>query len=920
MLRIRNSFLGIFLLLGFMGLLPVQSQMIATIDHPVASEFGEYVPNLVRITPNAETYQVAPDLSNVVNIQHFNFSAEEKRFLTSNHFFVTPKRTGDHTGYKEIYDVYNECREQGIPIFVTTDAVLHTFHLLFDQMLMEVEQQQFFGDLNNLLSGLLDIVIYDQYPKVTDAETRQAVLKTLDFLIVAKVLLDSTYVPPINGGKYLEELANICKHDSTLISPLFGYEEDYTQYKVRGHYTRSDTLKHYFQSMMWLGRMTFAADPSGKFDNLNREATLAALILIQAMQQLTIQAESSLTVWDRIYAPTVFFVGKSDDINFLQYLQIVEAIYGTEFSTLDINQIGQAPHFDNFLEQAKRLPGPKIRYPGQPQGFRFMGQRFIPDSYVLDQLVFDNVPGRFMPKGLDVMAVLGSAQAYQQLEALGEMSNTAYKIRLDELCTEFKNYPPETWAQNLYWNWLYSLMPLLFEKTTGYPPFMQNPAWTDKELYAALGSWAELRHDTILYAKQSGTERGMPESNILKQGFVEPNPHFYARVAALARFLITGLANRNLLHPKFDLHLTTLEKLALDLKNISEKELMNKPLSQEDYLLIHEFGLTIEGIAAFKAWADPAGPSPISEDEMPVIADVHTDFNSGTCLEEAVGYPFSIYVICNIEGELKVTRGAGFSYYEFVQPMSNRLTDEEWREILKKDPVPPVPTWTASFLNADWKNPNPEYYFLDKMGTASLKVKLSTDSTVVGNNIEILISAYLNNLLSEPTVIIENSAGEQWPLTDLTPQAESYQGIISTTGLTAGRYYVMVTGVVADWENEIELTYRTSFKLTATTAIGTDLSRTQPSQFGLKQNFPNPFNAGTVIQYQLINNSPVNLTIFDTLGREIINLVKAQQPAGHYQIHWNGLDRHGNVVPAGVYVAELRAGEFREMRKMILLY
>ena len=70
--------------------------------------------------------------------------------------------------------------------------------------------------------------------------------------------------------------------------------------------------------------------------------------------------------------------------------------------------------------------------------------------------------------------------------------------------------PAADWAQNLYWNWLYTLLPLLEPKGEGWPVFMQNQAWTDKSLNTALGSWAELRHDTILYAKQSETEKSIP--------------------------------------------------------------------------------------------------------------------------------------------------------------------------------------------------------------------------------------------------------------------------------------------------------------------------------------------------------------------------------------------------------------------------
>jgi hypothetical protein len=124
-------------------------QMIADITQPVQTEFGTYQPIPTTITPAVELYQVADDFSNVINFNEFRFSEKEKTLLKQNHFVVSPRRESEVTGYKEIYDVYNEARDLGIPIFVTTDALLHTFHLIFDRMLMELEQQQFYHDLKS---------------------------------------------------------------------------------------------------------------------------------------------------------------------------------------------------------------------------------------------------------------------------------------------------------------------------------------------------------------------------------------------------------------------------------------------------------------------------------------------------------------------------------------------------------------------------------------------------------------------------------------------------------------------------------------------------------------------------------------------------------------------------------------------------
>ena len=84
-----------------------------------------------------------------------------------------------------------------------------------------------------------------------------------------------------------------------------------------------------------------------------------------------------------------------------------------------------------------------------------------------------------------------------------------------------------------------------------------------------------------------------------------------------------------------------------------------------------------------------------ADKHMAVITDIHTVINS--YLEEAVGTAYHIYVVVPMGGKLYLTRGAVFSYYEFVSGV--RLTDEEWQEMLMGIYLPPLPEWTKSFID-----------------------------------------------------------------------------------------------------------------------------------------------------------------------------------------------------------------------------
>ena len=101
--------------------------------------------------------------------------------------------------------------------------------------------------------------------------------------------------------------------------------------------------------------------------------------------------------------------------------------------------------------------------------------------------------------------------------------------------------------------------------------------------------------------------------------------------------------------------------------------------------------------------------------------------------------------------------------------------------------------------------------------------------------------------------------------------------------------------------------------------LSTSVNKLVPEVFALHQNYPNPFNPQTIINYDIAEESFVNITIFDMLGREIRNLVNVNQLAGYHSIHWNARNDAGEGVSAGMYIYVMQAGEFRSNKKMILL-
>jgi len=92
-----------------------------------------------------------------------------------------------------------------------------------------------------------------------------------------------------------------------------------------------------------------------------------------------------------------------------------------------------------------------------------------------------------------------------------------------------------------------------------------------------------------------------------------------------------------------------------------------------------------------------------------------------------------------------------------------------------------------------------------------------------------------------------------------------------------------------------------------------------PSRFVLDQNYPNPFNSQTMISYQLPRRSLVKLEVYNILGQKVCTLINEIQKPGIYHVAWDGWDDRDQDLPSGVYFCSLKAGNFRQVRKMIIL-
>ena len=582
-------------------------------------------------------------------------------------------------------------------------------------MLRDLERDSFTKALNTLTSTLLAATA-QQYQEVKGTQLEGPALRNVAFFGVAARLLGLPDAIPAEAQQLVDaEMGLIEGHAGPAISPIWDREdldpehkliEDYSQYIPRGHYTRSEELQKYFKAMMWYGRLTFRLRDAFE--------TQRALLLTQALRSATApDGTPALDLWKNIYEPTVFIVGKTDDLSYFEYGNLSDQVFG---AGNDTQAFGDPAKLAQFVELARQLPPPQVNSmwvwinedkTEATQGFRFMGQRFTLDEYVFGQLIWRNVgtldKPRGLPKGLDFFAALGSQDAYETLNAMGETGYANYDKQMDKVRKEIADLGLDSWTQNLYWSWLYSFQPLIGGKDGRFPPFMQNLAWRYKELNTALGSWTELKHDTLLYAKQVMAEMGGGEPASPPHGYVEPNPEAYARLLALAKMTRDGLQSRNLLSTTTQANLENLMDLLDFMKNVSEQELAGNTLSDENYWRIQYFGGELEALtlaASDCAETDPSMCRDLSDQKAAIVADVATGINpdgSLSVLEEGVGQPTLMYVILPDE-PYRLATGAAYSYYEFEVPPEQRMTDEQWQSLVEQGNQPELPAWTGTYL------------------------------------------------------------------------------------------------------------------------------------------------------------------------------------------------------------------------------
>ncbi len=568
-------------------------------------------------------------------------------------------------GYPQLQFVYEANWYENIPTYVTTDVAYHEWHLAFDKVLRDLEQARLLPTLTSLVSGLLDAAAA-QRAELAGTPLADDAARVEQLYQVAAVELGLDVTP---GPLARQEVALIGKAAAgAQTSPLLGSPVDYSLFTPRGHYTRNADLTRYFLAMTTLGQLAFCLPgTTACADGIDatRLGLLASRLLV-ADQELT-------TLWRQIYEPTAFLVGLADDYT---PAELADAATGVDPGWLD-DPSGLADDATIQAAVTALTSTRPVQINPASAAVRVMGTRFVLDAYVLDQLIYPNVgtaiDPRGLPSGLDTAAVLGSSLARQVLDASGAPAYAHYTQQRDALSAAVANRPTAQWGATVYDAWLYALQPVLAAHGTAYPDYMRSDVWAAKALQTGMASYTELKHDTILYAKQAMAEAGGDEPRTLTN-WVEPDPAAFDRVAAAADLMRRGLDRRGLLTDDARTVLTTLGDHLTFLAGVARTELAGGTVSAADNERLRDTGSQIEQLV----WLTSdlaADAMPESDQDAALVADVATD--QDRYLELATARFDRLLVLVPTDGGFEVAAGAVNSYREFES--TQRFSDETWR-------------------------------------------------------------------------------------------------------------------------------------------------------------------------------------------------------------------------------------------------
>lgn len=686
-------------------------------------------------------YNNTPDLGNVEFFnkiaEQYDLTSDEIQMIRDNHFVVC-----DRLNYSSFGEAYLEVFKQDLPMFLSSDLVLHALHMSYDLMLKDMEMRFMATNLYNLLEDL-----YDNCPRYITSSTDPIIKKSnadIDLYVsIAYSLISGYNFEPHSADVNLYyDIMNKIEAKKFAKVKLFVddvIDFDFSQFTVRGHYAENQdwstgvSLANYFKAMMWLGRVSFdfvkydmlTNEPI--FDDQIKRNTVNAFVLNKML--FASKYYSGFELNNKIVD---FLVGESDNITPAEFKSITDGLGIKDAKTL-------LTSYNEFVSVIEAEPDLKQKILGNvvysspntdesinlPIVYKMSGQRYIIDSEILTNMVYDRIiynnkkVMRMMPEPLDVLYALGNDDALNFLKNEIDKYHYATNLATQRYLVDAK--PDDFWRNTYYSGWLKAIRELNPKTDTDSMPFfMRTAAWHQQKMNTQLASWTQLRHDNVLYAKPSYTG-GVGCS--YPYVYIEPYPDFYHAIYSLAQTAVDFFDNELFVYGSAERsYFLRLKDIMQKLETISQKELDRKELDDTEQDWLRSFIYTQQpecGVPEYTGWMFNLFllNSDCNKSDL-INVDIHTQPTDesgnavGNVLHGGLGkVDMGTFIIKHPLCDNYVAYvGAFMSYYKNITKDFKRLTDEEWQKNVAASDIPERPEWTATYLaNATGNSTNIQY-------------------------------------------------------------------------------------------------------------------------------------------------------------------------------------------------------------------
>ncbi len=568
------------------------------------------------------------------------------------------------------FALYAENRARGIPNYITEDFLATGYLMVLDEAVTDFERNTASPALDELVRGLAEVIDGPSEPH----RTARAFLAVLEALL--RGVEQSSEDDLVN-----RELRAVLAADGIGGSELLRQSLDYSQFRVRGKYTRDETLARYFRAVRYAGVALFplqASRATGVSEEGADILTGAALLMSRAVDEDGRLGE----LYRKATAPQDYLFGRTDAMTAPQYARVAARNgFGVEPGSPQLRELRQVLLAEGVRPQVlggaveTALLEPGVSAADALAGWQLLPARLTGESAAFQELVHDRVGpyrGRGEPftvgvaggelvKAFPTMwelgALLGSPSARQRLDKEGDTQYAGYKRAYQRA--------GKAWASG----------------ATGLPAdhFALLSAWLrgsgrradpERRLNTALGFWTLQRHGAAAYAKQSYTVATRSAPPERRSAWLEPAPRFYGDLAAAARS-VTGHLESGRLAAYADLA----ERCA----EISQRELAGRRLGADEVEFLNGLDRALRALT--------------EREDGPVTIDFHTDVNSGLVVQAAIGRP---QVVDTDAGG--GSRGGLFSVHQFKQTLRERLTDADWADRVATGELKPLITanWPAA--------------------------------------------------------------------------------------------------------------------------------------------------------------------------------------------------------------------------------